>query len=100
MFKQYKKLPYTFVYLVAFFLLADVRALFRPRASQIHIGVFVTGLEHHRNACRYLPERQVLVLVSADHLPWSCSGGHVDRKYVGFLVHPTLLEDKHEEHGK
>ena len=25
-FKQYKKLPYTFVYLIAFFLLADVRS--------------------------------------------------------------------------
>ena len=88
-------------------LLSSFLLMYVPRGSthtrlgvKLILGCSLPGLEYYGNARLDLPERQVSVLVSAEHLPRPCSSGHVDRKYVGFLVHPTLLEDQYEEDGK
>lgn len=95
---QFKKLPYTFVYLLAFFLLADVRlsSYGFPNCSYVYLK---SGFEHNWNACINLSEREVSLLVPAEHVPRIVSGYHVHRKHFGLLVYPTSLEDQHQEDG-
>jgi hypothetical protein len=53
--KQYKKLPYTFTYLIAFFLLADVRRI--PSVyDNLDLRRLCLGFEHNWNAGDHLSE--------------------------------------------
>lgn len=73
--RQYKKLPYTFIYLFSFFLLADVSFSFGT-VGWLMITVDRAGLEHYWYSHWYLSERQVPILVPVQHLSWTVSSGH------------------------
>ena len=96
--KQYKKLPYTFIYLVAFFLLADVRR-FHASRTMTFLSRRNAGSQYHRDAGFHMSERQVPVLVLAEHVPGPVSSNYVHHQHARLLVHPAVLEDSYEEQG-
>ena len=65
--KEYKRLPYTFVYLFAFFLLSDVGAVVLAYRDNADL-VGDSGFGHDSHAGVDLPKRPVPVLIPAEHI--------------------------------
>jgi hypothetical protein len=74
--KTYKHLPYTFVYLFSYFLLADV--LFDCRYLESHLTSFWTGAQYYWNPRCHMSERQVQFLVPAKYIPGLVPGDYFD----------------------
>ena len=73
--RQLKKLPYTFIYLVAFFLLADVS--FGNCSEFKDIDQF-EGPQYDWDSRFYLSKRQIFILLLAKHILGLVSGDNVD----------------------
>jgi hypothetical protein len=66
--KEYKKLPYTFVYLFALFLLSDVRAIVIAHQDNAD-PVTHLGIGHDSHTRVDLPKRSIRVLILAEYIP-------------------------------
>lgn len=100
--KQYKKLPNTFVYLFAYFLLADVRATsIQRRHSNADIsGGLLPGHKHTYDASSNMSNFPVQVLFLGFYVPRSRSTRCGNYWNSRVLEHAALLEDGIEEDGK
>lgn len=91
--KHYKKLPYTFIYLIAFFLLADVSSLHLCEARLTIQYCLRLGPQHYGDACVYLPERQVQLFIPAKYVSWIGPGNHIHYQVrANIIFHCTLAQ--------
>ena len=89
------------MYLLAYFLLADVCSLFlSPRHNVLTCLGFVPGFKHNYYLGTNLPEYPVLFLFLREYVPRPRASRHVAHWTGHVLVHTTLLEDRTKEDGE
>jgi hypothetical protein len=84
-FRHYKRLPYTFIYLFAFFLLADVRR-FSVCENLTFADKALAGAQYDRDARFNMSERQIPVLVPREYISWACAGDYFGNEACNHFI--------------
>ena len=94
--KTYKHLPYTFVYLFAFFFLADVSIV---SSELVGLTARPSGIQYYYHARGYLSKRPIRLLVFRQYVSWFGAIHTFNLQCTRILVCATPLEDQYEENG-